>query len=509
MKQFCLKIKLVVLAIFTFLSASAYDFEANGLCFTITSLKNLTVSVEGSVNKNTDKVVIPQTIKYKGRTLIVTSVGSYAFEGYKNLRSVSFPKTVLDIGLCAFRGDRLLTNVVLPDSLIFISDDAFKETSIAKIAFPSSLSYIGGGAFENTKLCHLKLPRRIKYITSRCFANCYCLEDIQWPEALRSIGDNAFDGCKSLENFTIPDSVVEISPSIILLCQRISKLTIGKGLNGLPFWYSGTVTSVHSFGAFYGSYNEEEYLKRLKTVIIEDSDEEFSLKGFLYLWDAECKPAFENLSYFYVGRPLIETKEWRPTKRLDKPPYYSNVEKFYVDSRYNGHIGKLEIAGGCITNPDLCQTMDTLVLGSNIKSLDVEKLNYDKLKTIICKSKTPPSGLTNTSLPLKIYVGATLYVPRGCKEVYSNDPGWGSFWEIKEFDLPSTGITNVIVTPQDVTITTNKGSIIVNNASRKSLIQVFNLQGLLVATSRENKISGLAKGSYIVTVEGKTFKVVL
>lgn len=274
-------------------------------------------------------------------------------------------------------------------------------------------------------------------------------------------------------------------------------MTIGKGLNGLPFWYVGKVYSL-------GADHDREYLKGLKTVIIEDSEEEFSLKGFAYLWNYECKPAFENLGYFYVGRPLIDTKSWESAKRPDYP-----IRNYYVDSRYNGHIGKLEIAGGCITNPDLCQTMDTLVLGSNIKSLDVEKLNYDKLKTIICKSKTPPSGLTNTSLPLKIYVGATLYVPRGCKEVYSNDPGWGSFWEIKEFDLPSTGITNVIVTPQDVTITTNKGSIIVNNASRKSLIQVFNLQGLLVATSRENKISGLAKGSYIVTVEGKTFKVVL
>lgn len=125
MKHFCHKICLVVLACFSYLSASAYDFEADGLYFTITSLKDLTVSVDGAVNKDTDKVVIPQTVVYKNRTLTITSVGSEAFKGYKNLQSVSFPNTVLSIGASAFEEDELLADVVLPDSLSFIGSAAF------------------------------------------------------------------------------------------------------------------------------------------------------------------------------------------------------------------------------------------------------------------------------------------------------------------------------------------------------------------------------------------------
>lgn len=83
MKHFCHKICLVVLACFSYLSASAYDFEADGLYFTITSLKDLTVSVDGAVNKDTDKIVIPQTVAYKNKSLTVTSVGDNAFKGYK------------------------------------------------------------------------------------------------------------------------------------------------------------------------------------------------------------------------------------------------------------------------------------------------------------------------------------------------------------------------------------------------------------------------------------------
>lgn len=112
MKHICLKLVLFVLSVFTCLSVFAYDFEADGLYFTITSPKDLTVSVNGAVNKDTDKVVIPQTVVYKGKTLTVTAIGNWAFNQYKNLQFVSFPKTVLSIGMGAFAYNELLTDVV-------------------------------------------------------------------------------------------------------------------------------------------------------------------------------------------------------------------------------------------------------------------------------------------------------------------------------------------------------------------------------------------------------------
>lgn len=150
MKHICLKLVLFVLSVFTFLSVSAYDFEADGLYFTITSPKDLTVSVDGAVNKDTDKVVIPQTVIYKNKTLTITSVGSEAFMGYKNLQSVSFPNTVLSIGESAFEEDKLLADVVLPDSLSFIGSAAFKKcTSLKTVRIPEKVVFINKVAFEN------------------------------------------------------------------------------------------------------------------------------------------------------------------------------------------------------------------------------------------------------------------------------------------------------------------------------------------------------------------------
>lgn len=152
MKHFCHKICLVVLACFSYLSASAYDFEADGLYFTIISPKDLTVSVDGAVNKDTDKVVIPQTVVYKNKTLTITRVGSEAFKSYKNLQSISFPNTMLSIGESAFEEDELLADIVLPDSLLRIGSNAFaKCTSLKTVRIPEKVVDLNDNVFSDCK----------------------------------------------------------------------------------------------------------------------------------------------------------------------------------------------------------------------------------------------------------------------------------------------------------------------------------------------------------------------
>ena len=559
MKHFCHKICLVVLACFSYLSASAYDFEADGLYFTITSLKDLTVSVDGAVNKDTDKIVIPQTVVYKGRTLTVTSVGDNAFSGSSYhpaspLQSVSLPNTILSIGDYAFSDninltevvlpeqllkigkyafsrtsiknirfpssltsiseyaffDNInLTEVVLPEQLLEIGKYAFSRTSIKNIRFPSSLTSIGESAFSRTKLCSIALPDNIEYIPYSCFAHCDSLKSIQWPKRLRSIGPDAFGGCEALTNFTIPPSVVEISPSIIWGCSNISKLTIGKGLNGLPFYHSlyndGYVYEAKSLETHYKRGEETSYFSnKLDTVIIEDAHDEFSIKGYLskydysYVDDYLTYPAFnDGLNYFYVGRPLIDINKWGD---------------FEVDTNNRGTIKKLEIAGTCTENPPFYPPVDTLILGKNIASFYVNRLNYyysHYLDMIICKSTTPPV-VCNGPFSNKVYTDVPLYVPKGCKDAYSKDSEWGLFWDIQEFeDDCNTEVTNVTDTPKDISISTQNGSIIVSNTPHNTLVQVYDLQGALVAKSQRSVISGLSKGAYLVNVGGKTFKVVL
>lgn len=595
-----MKLVLFVLSVFTFLSVSAYDFEADGLYFTITSPKDLTVSVDGAVNKDTDKIVIPQTVVYKNKTLTITSVGSEAFKNYKNLQSISFPNTMLSIGESAFEEDELLADVVLPDSLSFIGSAAFKKctslktiripkkvdflnsevfegcsglisvtlndsvrtigdrsfcgtsikelklplslsdigieafafSKIREINLPKSLRFIGSGAFMYSELLHIELPMSltsigdcafentkvrqidvgVENIPESCFENCDSLKYIRWTGEIKSIGRDAFRGCSFLESFTIPSSVKEFSTSILWDCPNISKLTIGKGLDALPFESSvikgyyypfptylrrESLTCYYYYGGSSHTETVKKYLQGLKTVIIEDASSPFAIRGFCISEEDSVIPSFADLdlNYYYVGRPLIEIHSWG--------------DYHVIGSESRGHIKKLEIAGTCTENPYFYQEVDTLILGAKIKSFDVDSLHLDSLKTIEFKSTTPPEVLNGNHIPNKVYVDVALYVPKGCKDAYSNDPVWGTFWTIKEYEVTETNITNVTDNLKDIAITTQNGSIILNNVSHNILVHVYNLQGALVAKSRNSVISGLSKGAYLVNVGGKTFKVVL
>ena len=408
------------------------------------------------------------------------------------------------IGIEAFAYTKI-REIKLPKSLRSIDNGAFMHSELLHIELPMSLTSIGKQAFENTKVRQIDVG--VENIPESCFENCDSLKYIRWTGEIKSIGRDAFKGCSSLKSFTIPSSVKKISTSILWNCPNISKLTIGKGLDALPFkieiFYSGlgkeSLTSYYDYVKNSNEETVEKHLQGLKTVIIEDASSPFAIKGFCISKKDSVSPSFADLdlNYYYVGRPLIDIHSWNN--------YY-----YVKGSESRGHIKKLEIAGTCTENPYFYQEVDTLVLGTNIMSFVVENLHYGSLKTIICKSTAPPSGLTSKSFPTKIYTDVTLYVPKGSKEIYSKDPGWGSFWDIQEFEGDSyTRVSNVTDNLKDIAITTQNGSIILNNVPHNILVHVYNLQGALVAKSRNGVISGLSKGAYLVNVGGKTFKVVL
>ena len=458
----------------------------------------------------------------------VTLNDSVKYIGYKSfygtsIKELKLPLSLSDIGAHAFE-DSKIREINFPKSLRYIGEKAFMSSELLHVELPKSLLSIGSGAFENTKVRNIDVD--VEKIPSECFANCDSLKNIRWTDNVKSIGRDAFRGCQSLDKFTISSSVTDISPSIIWECPNITKLTIGKGLNGLPFckrvytvnesyWLRpeqcfATETLTNEYTMVKNTTQDKSFLPKLKTVIIEDTNEDFSIRGYYIgekvsghlLYDAYL-PSFSNfdLDYYYVGRPLTDIRSWVVD---DKKYRIEHVEKI-------GHIKKLEIAGMCTENPYFYQDVDTLVLGSNIMSFVVENLYYDSLKTIVCKSTIPPSGMSSSCYPAKIYTDVTLYVPKGCKEAYSNDSGWGTFWDIREFedDSSTAAVANVIDNQRNITITTQKGSIIVNNAPRNTLVQVYNLQGTLIAKSHEGVINGLSKGAYLITIGAKTFKIVL
>ena len=82
----------------------------------------------------------------------VTNVGTSAFVDCSNLSSVTLASSVTEIGSDAFNACRSLKNIVLPNALTTIGSNSFQLTNIKKITFPSTIQDIGMMAFLNAGL---------------------------------------------------------------------------------------------------------------------------------------------------------------------------------------------------------------------------------------------------------------------------------------------------------------------------------------------------------------------
>ena len=99
-----------------------------------------------------------------------------------------------------------VSEVIVPDGVIYIGHYAFSYSSIETVSLPSSLEEIGESAFRDCyNLAQITLPEGLEYIGNSAFVNCGKLESIRIPASVKSIGYYAFDcnyyyyGVKSIE----------------------------------------------------------------------------------------------------------------------------------------------------------------------------------------------------------------------------------------------------------------------------------------------------------------------
>lgn len=131
------------------ISASAHNFEVNGIYYNITSLYNLTIEVtyQGGNSTSYDEyvgdVIIPESVTCNGETYSVTSIGDQAFNGCSGLTSVTIPNSVTSIERKAFTRCSGLTSITIGNSVTTIGVEAFYNCkSLTSITIPNSVTRI-------------------------------------------------------------------------------------------------------------------------------------------------------------------------------------------------------------------------------------------------------------------------------------------------------------------------------------------------------------------------------
>ena len=197
--------------------ATAHDFEVDGICYNITDATKKTVEVtfQGdnadlqNHSRYNGKVVIPESVVYKGTTYRVTGIGLSAFDT-TYLESIVIPASVETIGRTAFLRSRL-TEIEIPNSIVWVEHDAFSETPWYANQ-PDGAVYVGkvlygykGTMPENTSFV---VEDGTTGIAAGAFNRCTGLTNIEIPNSVMWIGQNAFSGTTWYNNQ--PDGAVYV-----------------------------------------------------------------------------------------------------------------------------------------------------------------------------------------------------------------------------------------------------------------------------------------------------------
>ena len=176
----------------------------------------------------------------------VKRIPSYAFYLCKRLTNIYITDlaawcnisglgNLMNSGLNLYLNGELATNLVIPDSVTSIRDNAFRGCSnLTSVTIGNGVTSIGSAAFENCSgLTSVTIPDGVISIGRYTFSSCSKLTSITIPDGVTSIGDAAFRGCSGLTNVTIPDSVTSIGSSAFSGCSGLTSVTIGNGVTSI------------------------------------------------------------------------------------------------------------------------------------------------------------------------------------------------------------------------------------------------------------------------------------
>ncbi len=142
--------------------------------------------------------------------------------------------SVVKCGIGSYMFSRLnLNQIVIPDNIEIIKDNAFIGTNLESINLPESITTFEWKAFGGTKLTSVVIPSKVKELPKYIFENCEKLQSIILPEGLTKIGDRALGGCSSLQSINLPQSLTDIE-SGALGRTGLKTITIPESVTIIP-----------------------------------------------------------------------------------------------------------------------------------------------------------------------------------------------------------------------------------------------------------------------------------
>lgn len=278
-------------------------------------------------------------------------------------------------------------------------------------------------------------------IQYRTFYGCGSMKNISIPANVQSIGNYAFYSCYSLTNITIEDRETELSLGSNSSSPLFSSCPLKTVYIGGNISYS--TDSSHGYSPFYRNTS-------LETVVITDKETEISENEFY---------GCSSLKNVTMGDGVTTIGNWA----------------------FSG-----------------CSALDYFEFGSGLQSIGQEAFSDCTACTkLISHAATPPVCGIQALDDINKWT-CTLYVPTESIDMYKAADQWKEFFFIKE-----TGISDI--QSDEVEVNVADGKVNISGVADGTLVEIYDMNGRCICRTKDNIITGLPCGIYIIKA-GKTQK---
>lgn len=117
-----------------------------------------------------------------------------------------------------------LIKITLPNNIKIIGYRAFYCCPLTHIVIPDSVIGIGKESFKNGKLKTVTIGKKVQWIGDSAFGYCGALPDITIPDNVIYIGNSVFSHCLNLETITLGENIQFIGSAVFRYCEKLSKI---------------------------------------------------------------------------------------------------------------------------------------------------------------------------------------------------------------------------------------------------------------------------------------------